>query len=118
MVFGILWIMHFLTYASRYVIIAASQTYYFYSTPDKEEEASVTFALKIAYFKHAGSIAFGAFIITIIEIIKFAVSILAKATEKVSESNSCLKCLVCCGNCCMKWLEEVCDYINENGFAY
>lgn len=80
MVFGILWIMHFLLYASRYVIIAASQTYYFYSTPDKDEEASVTFALNIAYFKHAGSIAFGAFIITIIEMIKFIVSILASAS--------------------------------------
>ena len=118
MVFGILWIMHFLTYASRYVIIATSQTYYFYSTPEKDEDASVTFALKIAYLKHAGSIAFGALIITIIEMIKFTVSILAKASQKVSESNNCLKCLVCCGNCCLNWLEEVCDYINENGFAY
>ena len=80
MVFGILWIMHFLTYASRYVIIAASQTYYFYSTPDKEEEASVTFALKIAYFKHTGSIALGAFIITIIDMIKFTVNIIAQAS--------------------------------------
>jgi len=80
MVFGILWIMHFLTYASKYVIIAASQTYYFYSTPENDEDASVTFALKIAYLKHESSNSFSALIISIIEMIKFTVSILTKAS--------------------------------------
>lgn len=77
MVFGILWIMHFLTYASRFIVIAASQTYYFNSTPAQEEEADVKFAIKIAYFKHIGSVAFGAVVITIIDMIRIIVGIFA-----------------------------------------
>jgi hypothetical protein len=66
MLFGILWILAFIDYCSRFVVIVSAATYYFNSTPVADGEAEVALGFKFAYINHAGSIAFGSLIIAII----------------------------------------------------
>jgi len=70
MIFGILWIVAWLDYSARFVIMASATSYYFDSNPEGEGTASLAYAFKIAHVEHTGSIAFGAFIIAIVRAIK------------------------------------------------
>ena len=67
---------------------------------------------------HTGSIAAGAFIIAVIEFIKFVFMYLAKKAEKASGGNKCIKAAVCVAECILSCIEKVCDYINQAAFAY
>ena len=67
MLFGILWILAFLDYTSRFIVMGAAATYYSNSGPGKPDgSAELGYAIKIAHFNHAGSIACGSFIIAVV----------------------------------------------------
>jgi len=66
MLFGILWILAFIDYTSKFIVMAAAATYYFDSNKDKDGSADLSYAIKIAHLNHAGSIAFGSFIIAVV----------------------------------------------------
>lgn len=84
MIFGIFWLVAWIEYSSRFVVIVGAVTYYFNNHRDQEEEgaAEVSFGFKCAYYYHQGSIAFGAFIIALIRFIKAIFYYLAKKAEK------------------------------------
>lgn len=120
MFFGILWIMAWWNYTSQFVVMAAATTYYFNCTEETEYEgqADLCYSVKLAHVYHTGSIAAGAFIIAVIEFIKFVFLYLAKKAEKASGGNKCIKAVVCVAECCLSCIEKVCDYINQAAFAY
>lgn len=100
--------------------MAAATTYYFNCTEESEYEgqAELCYSVKLAHVYHTGSIAAGAFIIAVIEFIKFVFLYLAKKAEKASGGNKCIKAVVCVAECCLSCIEKVCDYINQSAFAY
>lgn len=118
MFFGILWIMAWWTYSSKFVIMAAATTYYFNSNAEHEGEAELLYSFKLAHIYHTGSIAAGAFIIAVIEFIKIIFLYLAKKAEKASGGNKCIKAIVCVAECILSCIEKICDYINQAAFAY
>lgn len=77
MFFGILWILAFVDYCSRFIVIVSASTYYFNSNPVKEGSAEVLLGIKYAYINHAGSIALGSAIIAIVQFIKIVFVYLA-----------------------------------------
>lgn len=99
-------------------------TYYFNNSREKaargeeEEGADVMYGFKAAYLHHIGSIAFGAFIITLVKVVKVIFYYLAKMAEKSAGENSALKCMVGCITCILNCVEEIVDYLNESAFAY
>lgn len=120
MFFGILWIMAWWNYTSQFVVMAAATTYYFNCTEENEYNGSaeLCYSVKLAHIYHTGSIACGAFIIALIEFIKFVFLYLAKKAEKASGGNKLIKAVVCVAECCLACIEKVCDYINQSAFAY
>lgn len=118
MFFGILWVMAWWTYSGKFVIMAAATTYYFNSNAEEEGEAELLYSFKLAHIYHTGSVAAGAFIIAVIEFIKFVFLYLAKKAEKASGGNKCIKAVVCVAECILSCIEKVCDYINQAAFAY
>ena len=78
----------------------------------------MSYAFHAAFMCHSGSIAIGAFIIAIIRFIRIVFLYLAKKAEAASGDNQAVKMLVACGECCLRCIEKVCDYINESAFAY
>lgn len=118
MVFGILWVMAWWTYSSKFVIMAAATTFYFNSNEDHEGQAELLYSFKLAHIYHTGSIAAGAFIIALIELIKLIFLYLAKKAEKASGGNKLIKAVVCVAECILSCIEKICDYINQAAFAY
>lgn len=119
MLFGILWILAFLDYTSKFIVMASACTYYFNSGPGKPDgEAELGYAFKIAHMNHAGSIAFGSFIIALVRFIEIVFMYLAEKAEQAGGDNQAIKIIVCVGQCILKCIEKIVDYINEAAFAY
>jgi len=118
MFFGFLWVNAWLKYSSNFVVMVSASTYYFNSSPNEEGQAEVGFAFKCAHVYHTGSIAVGAFIISIIQLIRFIFMQLSKRAAEASGDNAAVKIMIACGACILKCLEKVCDYINSACFAY
>jgi hypothetical protein len=118
MLFGVLWICAWLKYTNQFIVIVSATTYYFNSTPEAEGDAEVSLGFKFAYLYHCGSIAFGAFIIAVIQFIRIVFMYLAKQAEKASGDNKVVKLIVACGACILKCIEKICDYINVSAYCY
>lgn len=118
MFFGILWVMAWWNYSAKFVIMAAATTYYFNSNAEHEGQAELLYSFKLAHIYHTGSVAAGAFIIALIEFIKFIFLYLAKKAEKATGGNKLIKAVVCVAECILSCIEKICDYVNQSAFAY
>lgn len=103
--FGLIWSLIVVDYAKNFIVLFASSTYYFNSPKSETDEttgetivdgegnpkillnddgkqedgsAEVCLGIKLAHFKHLGSICFGACLIAIIKVIRFLFVYLAK----------------------------------------
>ena len=63
--------------------MVSASTYYFTSNPnaDNEGKADVSMGIKFAWVYHAGSLAFGSFIIALVEFVRIVFMYLAQKAE-------------------------------------
>lgn len=118
MFFGLLWIMAWIKYTCNFICMVSASTYYFNSGPNKEGQAEVGLGFKFAHINHTGSIAFGSFIIAVIQFVRFIFLYVAKQAAKASGDNAAVKMLIACGDCILRCIEKICDYLNTAAFAY
>lgn len=97
-------------------MISAAQ-YYFTSTREKEGSASVMAGVMISYFKHAGSIALGSLLHTLVFILRVVVDSLVNAAEGNGE-NGIMVLIGCLLKCCVAWIEGLIEYINTMAYAF
>lgn len=118
MFFGLLWICAFIRAKTSFITMVSATSYYFASNKETDGEADVGMAFKFAYMYHAGSLAFGSFIIAVIQFIRIVFMVLAEQAQKASGNNWAVRTIVACANCMLKCLEKICDYINKAAYAY
>ena len=118
MFFGILWIVAFLKAKTSFIVMVAASTYYFDSNEDKDGDAEVTLGFKYTYMYHAGSLAFGSFIIALIQFIRYVFMYFAEQAKRASGDNCAVRVVVGCADCLLRCLEKICDYINKSAYAY
>ena len=118
MFFGLLWIVNFLKAQSSFITMVATATYYFDSNPERDGNADVGLGFKFAFMFHAGSIAFGSFIIALVQFIRTVFAVLAEQAENASGDNAAVKIMIACGKCCLKCIEKIVDYINTMAYGY
>jgi choline transporter-like protein 2/4/5 len=98
--------------------MVSASTYYFDSNAEKDGYADVGLGIKFAFVYHAGSLAMGSFIIAVIQFIRITFAILAEQAAKASGDNAAVKIIIKVGDCCLKCIEKVCDYINTMAYGY
>jgi choline transporter-like protein 2/4/5 len=119
MIFGILWIVAFIQAKVSFIAMVSTSTYYFNSSAeDGEGSAEVGLGFRLAYFYHIGSLAFGSFLVALIQFVSFIVNQVAKKAEEESDGNPAVKVVVNILRCCLKCLEEIVEYINAAAYAY
>lgn len=118
MIFGIFWIVNFIKAKTDFITMVTAATFYFNSTPEVQGSASVMQGVEIAYKNHFGSIAFGSFIVSFVQIIRFFFLKLAESAAAASGENPVIRCAICVGNCCLSCIERVCDYITSGAYSY
>lgn len=74
MFFGLLWIVAFLSAQSTFIVMTSASTYYFDSNSEKDGYANVGLGVKLAWVNHAGSLAMGAFLIALVQLMRIIVA--------------------------------------------
>jgi len=118
MFFGLLWILAFLNAQQSFIVMVSGASYYFTSNAEADGHADVSSGVKMAWVNHVGSIAFGSFIIALVEFIRIVVATITEQATKASGNNPAVKCISCCANCIMACIEKIVDYINKAAYAY
>ena len=118
MFFGILWIVNFIKAKSSFITMVSASTYYFNSSPTKDGEAEVSLGFKFAYMYHLGSIAFGSFLIALIQFIRIVFMVIAEKAREASGDNPAVKIAIACADCLLRCLEKITDYINTMAYGF
>lgn len=103
-----IWAIKFLQDQVVFITMVGASTFYFSSSKQSDGSAEVLKGVKYACSNHAGSIAFGSLIITVLEMLK-------KASEQKGENKNILVSLI---HCCCSCIMELMEAINKNGYAY
>jgi hypothetical protein len=115
--FGYLWNMAFFRHFTIMVIAGAVVTWYWtpYIDGDKPDVPMLpvyrSFYRTLRY--HVGTIAFGSFIIAVIE---FAQAVIEYIKRKYLEENSCLKCLASYIQCCLECFKRIMEFISRMAY--
>lgn len=125
--FHMFWVTQFIIYLT-YLVFAGAVAEWYFSTIDangKKEKGAQGDKLsptpcKDAFFRtcrfHLGSIAFGSFIIAVIQLIRAAVHYIQYQVQE--KNNKVQAAIFCCISCCLKCVECCCDKINKQGYVW
>ena len=108
MMFGFIWFSAFIVNNTHFVCYVSAATFYFSSNKDRLGQAQVMLGVKWAYTKHMGSLALGALIHAIIEVLR-------NAAENNNGRGGAAKCIAACILCL---LQNIMDYIDKICYAY
>lgn len=120
--FGLLWNAAFINYMTIFIVACTVAMWYFtYNKPESRPRCPSFKAFWWALRYHLGSLAFGAFLLAVIQFIKFLLMYVVHYVESLKKKGIenkmvtwILKCLVCCVSC----FERLIKYISSLGYAY
>ncbi|CAH2314470.1 choline transporter 4 [Pelobates cultripes] len=114
-VIGFLWCMNFVIALGQCVMAGAFASYYWaFNKPRDIPFFPVSAAFMRTLRYHTGSLAFGALILTIIQVIRIMLEYLDHKLKDVH--NPCTRFLLCCLKCCFWCLEKFIKFLNRNAY--
>ncbi|XP_062334080.1 choline transporter-like protein 1 [Osmerus eperlanus] len=114
-VVGLIWISEFILACQQMTIAGAVVTYYF--TRDKSQLSLtpiLTSVLRLIRY-HLGTVAKGAFIITLVEIPRLFLAYIHSQLK--GKENACARCMLKACICCLWCLEKCLAFLNQNAYA-
>ena len=116
--FGLFWVSAFIIGCAQFIIAATCGLWYFSqgASDDAKGRATLRTGIKWIFRYHMGSIAFGAFIIAVMQMIKLLFEYMRRKYSKLVGNNCCLKCLICCIAYCIWCLDYCVKHITKNAF--
>ena len=118
MVFCIVWILSYIREKTKFIYMISAAQFYFSSNANETGSASVTSGLAIANFKHAGSIALGSLLHTVVFFLRIIVDAIVNAAEKESGNNVAVQIVGCLLRCFVRCLEDLIEYLNTMAYAF
>ncbi|XP_031170453.2 choline transporter-like protein 1 isoform X3 [Sander lucioperca] len=112
---GLVWITEFILACQQMTVAGAVVTYYF--TRDKNRlpvTPILSSVLRLVRY-HLGTVAKGAFIITLVKIPRLILMYLHNQLK--GKENACARCLLKTCICCLWCLEKCLNYLNQNAYA-
>ncbi|XP_044124467.1 choline transporter-like protein 4 [Bufo gargarizans] len=114
-VIGFLWCMNFVIALGQCVLAGTFASYYWAFHKPKDIPyfpVSAAFMRTLRY--HTGSLAFGALILTIVQLIRILLEYLDHKLK--GAQNPCTRFLLCCLKCCFWCLEKFIKFLNRNAY--
>ena len=112
---GILWINSFKIALTQFVVSYSVCVWYFNQNRDSQE-SKVCRGLGLGLFYHIGSLAFGSFVLAVVWLVKFVVSLLAKTHREAAESNPLIKCICGCMACFVSCFERLLKFLDHQAY--
>ncbi|XP_036372903.1 choline transporter-like protein 1 [Megalops cyprinoides] len=112
---GLIWISEFILACQQMTVAGAVVTYYF--TRDKSQLPAtpiLTSMLRLIRY-HLGTVAKGAFIITLVEIPRLILTYIHNQLK--GRENACARCMLKACICCLWCLEKCLNYLNRNAYT-
>ena len=114
--FCLFWVVAFIMSVQKFVVAATAAQWFFDDIADGEKTASVGTSLKWALWYNCGSIAFGSFLIALINLIKVIFEYIDKKYRELDEESPIYKCASCAVRCCI-WMLDCCiKWLTENAY--
>ncbi|XP_053151517.1 choline transporter-like protein 4 isoform X2 [Hemicordylus capensis] len=112
---GFLWCINFVIALGQCVLAGAFASYYWAFNKPRDIPACAvanSFIRTLRY--HLGSLAFGALILTIVQVIRMVLEYL---DHKLKDAhNPVARCMLCCLKCCFWCLEKFIKFLNRNAY--
>jgi len=114
--FGYLWLNAFIIGVTQFIISAACAIWYFSCTSDSNGSGSLMRGLWWVFRYHLGSIAFGAFLIALIQFIRIIFEYYRRQIEKQNKDNKVIKMILCLTSYLLDCLERFIKFISKNAY--
>jgi len=114
--FGYLWVNAFIIGVTQFIISAAAAIWYFSCTSDSNGSGSLLRGMCWVMRYHFGSIAFGAFLIALVQFIRLIFEYYRKQMEKADKENKVVKTLLCVTSYLLDCLERFIKFISKNAY--
>ena len=115
-VFMLFWVNAWIMGICQFIIAASTCIWYFSINTDAKGQGTVGTGMKWALRYHMGSVAFGAALIAICQIIRVIFEYYRKKIQAASKDNKCVKCLLCYTSYCLWILEKCIKFITKNAY--
>ena len=126
MLFDLFWTMEFVEALGQIIVATAAATYYFTRDRSTISNSTVVFAARHATWYHAGTAAFGSFIIAVIKIIKAILMYIQRKCENAIDATGdgpvqrmqkkIARVVFFCFQCCIWCLEKCMKFINKEAY--
>ena len=114
--FGYLWMNAFIIGVSQFIISAACALWYFSCTSDSNGSGSLCRGFYWVFRYHLGSIAFGAFLIALVQFIRIIFEYYRRQIEKANKNNPAIKVILFCTSYLLDCLERFIKFISKNAY--
>jgi len=114
--FGYLWINAFMIGVTQFIISAACAIWYFSSTSDSSGSGSLSTGLWWVFRYHLGSIAFGSFLIALVQMIRIIFEYYKRQIMKANKDNQIVKILLWVTSYLLDCLERFIKFISKNAY--
>ena len=119
--FGLLWNVAFINYMTIFIVGCTVAFWYFsYDNPDNRPRMPIMKSVWWAFRYHLGSLAFGAFLLAVIQFVKFCLMYVAayvQSLQKKGIENKLVTWVIKCMICYVSCLERFIKYISSLGYA-
>lgn len=112
--FMLLWNNAFNIACGQFIVAGAAAAWFFTPNSEKGKKGVVRQSLFWAFRYHFGSLAFGSFIIAVVEFIRYTLLYLQKQAE--AQKNRVMVCILRITRCCLWCLEKFIKFINKNAY--
>jgi hypothetical protein len=114
--FGYLWLNAFFIGVCQFMISASCAIWYFSFGTDHENKGGLMKGLYWVVRYHLGSIAFGAFLIALVQIIRIIFEYYKRQIENASKKNPVVKIILWCTSYILMCLEKFIKFISKNAY--
>jgi len=114
-IFGVLWGNAFIVAAAQFVISSSVCIWYFAHPQSPHNTVRRSFKRLLRY--HMGSLAFGTFILAVIQMVRLVLAYVESQMKKAGGSeNRCAKCAIKCCECALACFEKCIKFLNKNAY--
>ena len=115
--FATLWCGAFISAVGIFVIAACCAMWYYNHGANEDLDSPVSRSIKMAFRYHFGSLAFGAFILAVIQFLQAMVEAFkAQAESSGADRNVCFETIINCIRCCLACIERIVQFLNKTAY--
>ena len=118
--FGLLWTSGFIMAFLFMSLAIAVSTWYFMEEKNAALKSPVWKGVKTTFGNHMGTIAFGSFIIGVVQLIRAALLYISHQVKKMNPQGklgALVKCLLCYCNYCMAYVKRFLEFLSNNAYV-